>query len=109
MTFSRIYALLAALFLIACIALASIVLMLNIGTSMRHSPGVEMEAGTIHGFDNTHGFYLKTDAGTIEHFACIERCLTAKPHMQRHKNENAHTNVYYIQMPNGDLYAVDVD
>lgn len=109
MSFSRINAFIAAFLIIAVFTLAGIALTLEIGSTLHHGPDVVMDGGFIKKFDTPNSFEFVTDEGQVEHFECIERCVGAQAHMQRHINEHAHTNVYYMQTPNGDLYAVDVD
>ncbi|BCL81983.1 hypothetical protein ccbrp13_44480 [Ktedonobacteria bacterium brp13] len=109
MSFSRITAFIAVCLTIAVLTIASIFLTKEIGTAITHGPGAEVEGGYVQRFDTPHSFYLKTDSGAVEHFECIERCMDAQSHMHRHISEDAHTNVYYMRTPTGDLDAVDVD
>lgn len=109
MLFSRSTAFLTVFLLIALIALVSIGIVNAMGNALTQGPGLEHVSGTIIRMDADHGFMLKTANGDLEHFQCTERCVNAGPHMQRHINEYAHTDVYYMRMSNGVLAAVDVD
>ena len=109
MMLSRITAFATALIIIAVLTLAGITLTLHAGCLFTQSSGVAMEGGFIKKFDAPDSFDFVTDKGEVEHFICTDRCIAAQPHMQRHINEHAHTNIYYKQAPNGSLYAIDVD
>lgn len=109
MSFSQITAFIAVCLTIAMLTIAGIFLTKEIGTAITHGPGVGVEGGYVLRFDTPHSFYLKTDSGAVEHFECIKLCMNAQPHMHRHISEDAHTNIYYMRTPTGELDAVDVD
>ena len=109
MNFSRIGAFITALIVIGVISYAAILGMNAVGGLITHGPGVQTQAGFIVKIDSPHAFEFKTDNGTTEQFQCIQSCLTNQPHMQRHVIEKAHTVVFFKKMPDGGLYAVNVD
>jgi hypothetical protein len=109
MIISRIGAFITTLILIGVISYAAVTGMNTIGGLITHGPGVKMQGGVIEKIDSPQMFVFKTDGGKTEQFQCIQRCLSGEAHMQRHVIEKAHTAVYFIQMPNGVLSAVDVD
>jgi hypothetical protein len=109
MYFSRLSALFTVIVLIGLITLATIGITDVVGASITRGPNTSHLAGTITKMGPGQVFVLKTAAGELITFQCTEKCISAEPHMQRHINEHAHTDVYYIRSANGSLIAVDVD
>ncbi|GCF10426.1 hypothetical protein [Dictyobacter arantiisoli] len=109
MGISRSTAFITVALLIALIALFSIGIVNSVGTAVTHGPNTEHTSGTIMSMNTDGSFVLKTATGALTHFQCNERCVTAQSHMQRHINEHAHTDVYYMRTADGTMIAVDVD
>ncbi len=108
MVYSRMTAAITVFLLIAVVTLACIGMMQGVGTVLEHEGNMEHSAGTIT-LDADHSFTLTTANHEHEHFQCSKRCLVEWSHMQRHQNEKAHTDVYYIRDVNNVLVALDVD
>jgi hypothetical protein len=109
MYFNRLSALLAVVVLIGLITLVIIGITDAVGYSITRGPNTDHLAGTLTSIGPGQVFVLKTAAGKLVSFQCTERCISSEPHMQRHLNEHAHTDVYYMRATNGTLIAVDVD
>lgn len=109
MDFSRVGAFIAAFLLIGVISYAAILGMNAVGGIITHGPGVQTQGGVIMKIDSPHTFEFKTDSGKIEQFQCTQSCLNNQAHMQRHVIEKAHTVVFFKEMPEGTLDAVNVD
>jgi hypothetical protein len=109
MFFSRLSAFFTVVVLIGLITLAIIGLTDAVGYSITRGPNTEHLAGTITKMGPGPVFVLKTAAGKLVSFQCTERCISSEPHMQRHLNEHAHTDVYYVRATNSTLIAVNVD
>ena len=109
MKLPRSTAFISVLILIGILSLVIIGITNGVGTAMTHGPNMEHVAGVITNIAPDKSFTIKTARGVIEHFQCSEHCLNAIPHMQRHVNERANTDIYYMQAANGTLIAVDVD
>ncbi len=109
MGFSRLAAFISVIVLIGLITLVLIGTANVIGAAITHESGTEHTAGTITSMGPGQNFILKTATGKLMHFQCTEKCVSAEPHMQRHLNEHAHTDVYYMHATGGALIAVDVD
>lgn len=109
MYFSRVSAFLTVVILIGLISLATIGITDVVGASITRGPNTSHLAGTITSMGPGQVFVLKTADAKLVTFQCTEKCISAEPHMQRHINERAHTDVYYVHAANGALIAVDVD
>jgi len=66
------------------------------------SPNMEHADGKILLIAADKSFTLKTATGQILHFVCDEQCHASLPHLQRHRREQAHTDVYYVFDATGD-------
>jgi hypothetical protein len=109
MKFPRLAAAIVVLLLIGGLSLIAIEAVALIGPALAHGENTTHVAGTIVQVEPDHSFIFKSAGGQELHFICTERCLREVAHMQRHVREKAHTDVYYIQMPDHMLAAVDVD
>lgn len=105
----RITAIVTVLALIALLSLTGIGLVTLLGPVLAHGAMVDHAAGTIASTGPGNDFTLRVDHGPTLHFQCQERCHMQLNHIQRHKIEQAHTDVYYIHRPGQMLIAVDVD
>ena len=109
MLFSRTSALVLAFAFILLLSFGGITLILGIGTSITHGSLVEHSAGVIVQMGEDENLILLTASGARERFHCVQRCLTERGHIVRHIRERAHTDVYYMEMPDKTLEATDVD
>jgi hypothetical protein len=109
MYFSRLSAFITVVVFIGLITLVIIGAANVIGATITHGSGTAHAAGTIASMGPGQNFVLKTADGKLMHFQCTEHCVSAEPHMQRHINEHAHTDVYYLHSAGGTLIAIDVD
>ncbi len=109
MTFPRVNAAIVVLLLIGCFALLGVGSVILVGPSLTHNRTAAHDAGVIKTVNPTDmSFTLLTADHRTLHFQCSDRCRTALGHMERHKTEKAHTDVYYVVMGNNFL-ALDVD
>ncbi|GAC1366807.1 MAG: hypothetical protein NVSMB44_31380 [Ktedonobacteraceae bacterium] len=83
--------------------------MQGVGTTITHGDVVEHNEGTVIALNQDGNLVLMTASGVHKQFHCIQRCLIEKDHIVRHIREHAHTDVYYIEMPDKTLDATDVD
>ncbi len=109
MLFSRTSALVLAFAFILLLSFAGINLTLGVGTTITHGRLVEHSAGVIVQMGGDENLVLLTSSGTREQFRCVQRCLIERDHIVRHIRERAHTDVYYMEMPDKTLDATDVD
>jgi hypothetical protein len=109
MLLSRAGALVLTFAFILSLSLGGIALMLGVGTAITHGRTVEHSAGVIVQMSQDENLVLLTASGEREQFRCIQRCLIERGHIVRHIRERAHTDVYYIEMPDKTLVATDVD
>lgn len=105
----RLSAAIYVLLLIGVLSLIGISAAMWIGPAITHGTGVAHNDGQIISIDPNMDFVLLTAAGQKVHFQCSGRCRGELSHMQRHKTEKAHTDVYYRQDTNKNLIAIDVD
>lgn len=108
MAFPRITAAILVFLLIGSVVLAGIG-GINWLASFARGNYVEHDNGKIIQIGPGMDFVLKTASGQDVHFQCSERCHNLLSHMQRHLNEHASTDVYYITEANHTLLAIDVD
>ena len=106
---ARLLAALCVLLLIGGLALACIVSVAFIGPMVSHGENVSHTAGQIVAIGPGRDFTLLTSTGQRLTFQCLTDCRASLGHMQRHLQEHAHTDVYYITGPNRSLTALDVD
>ena len=106
---SRIAAMLLVLVIMGSLSLAFIGIVAIGGPILAHGTNVEHTDGEILNVGPGRDFWLKTATGQTLFFLCGDRCRASLGHLQRHKNERARTDVYYIQGPGKNLMAVDVD
>lgn len=109
MLFSRTSALVLAFAFILLLSLGGIALMQGVGTTITHGRVVEHSAGVVVQMGEDEDLVLLTSSGAREQFRCVQRCLIERDHIVRHIREHAHTDVYYIEMPDKTLEATDVD
>ena len=106
----RFSAMLVILLLIGGMALAAIGATALTGTYMNGDTHTEHDAGKILRINDTNmDFSFLTTSGHIVQFECSVRCEAALYHMMRHEQERALTDVYYVQLMNNKLMALDVD
>jgi hypothetical protein len=105
----RLAAALVVVVLIGSVALVSIGVVAELGPTLAHGSNVEHEAGTIVAIGPGKDFVLLTSDGQRLAFLCMEQCRASLGHMQRHMQERAHTDVYYLPGPDNSLMALDVD
>ncbi|GCE10620.1 hypothetical protein [Tengunoibacter tsumagoiensis] len=119
MKFPRLSAAITVIVLIGVIALIIIGVLNATGPLLVHGSSitdtvdgtmhmVEHESGTILRQKSDHSFVLVTATGQQKLFQCKQRCLLQLGHIQRHINEHARTDIYYIHMDT-ILEAIDVD
>ncbi len=109
MTFPRVTAAVFVLLFIGCFALLGVGSVVLVGPSLTHSTKTDHDAGVINHINSDMSFTLTMANGKTVSFQCADRCKTALGHMQRHKAENAKTDVYYIAEANNTFLALDVD
>ncbi|MBA2676962.1 MAG: hypothetical protein H0U76_00975 [Ktedonobacteraceae bacterium] len=109
MLLSRAGAFVLTFTFILLLSLGGIALMLGIGTTITHGRTVEHSAGVVVQMGEDEDLVLLTASGEREQFRCVQRCLIERGHIVRHIREHAHTDVYYIEMPDKKLVATDVD
>ena len=105
----RLIAVLTVFLLIGSMALTMISGVSFIGTYINGDRGTKHDAGKIVNIDGSSNFSLRMANGQVVHFVCSTRCKVALHHIQRHKQEHAATDVYYVKSVNGELMALDVD
>lgn len=106
----RFRAVCCVVLLIGALSLAGILGIAWLGPLLGHGSNVDHAAGTIVSpVGPGRSFVLKTASGQILHFQCGSGCRASLAHLQRHFNEHAHTDVYYIVGARGTLQALDVD
>lgn len=105
----RFAAVLIVLLLIGGLALAAIGGTALAGSYLNGDMHTEHDEGKIVRIDGDTSFWLRTTTGQTVQFACSERCKVALPHLLRHEQEHASTDVYYVRLMNNALMALDVD
>jgi hypothetical protein len=108
MVFPRIAAAIFVLLLIGTLSLLCISPVALAGPGLTYSSNLAHADGKIIDIEPGMNFVLKTGSGQSLHFHCAGPCQTMLGHMQRHKLESAHTDVYYKEVGT-TLLAVDVD
>jgi hypothetical protein len=107
--FPRLLAAFCVLLLIGTLSLVCILSVAFVGPALAHGTHVDHAAGRIVLIGPGKDFVLLTATGQRLTFECGTSCRASLGHMQRHLNEHAHTDVYYIEGPNHSLMALDVD
>lgn len=107
--FPRLLAALCVAVLIGSISLVCLLGIAWVGPALAHGTHVEHAAGKIVALGPGKDFTLLTATGKRLSFQCRSECRASLEHMQRHMNESAHTDVYYIEGPGASLMALDVD
>ncbi len=108
--FPRLMAVLCVVMLIGILSLAGILGIAVLGPTLGHGANVNHAAGTIYRLTGPgKSFILRTASGQLLQFQCGDSCRASLAHLQRHYNEHAHTDVYYIEGMNHTLVALDVD
>jgi len=106
----RFLAICCVILLIGTLSLVGILGIAWLGPVLRHGSNIDHTAGTIVApVGPGRNFILQTASGQILHFQCGTGCRASLAHLQRHFNEHAHTDVYYIEGANHALLALDVD
>lgn len=109
MALPRITAAIFVILLIGSLALVGVGGVAWLGPYLAHGNNVEHENGTIQSISPDMKFTFMTVRGQKLNFQCRVGCRASLGHLQRHKNEQAETDVYYILGQGGILLAVDVD
>ncbi|HEY4384011.1 MAG TPA: hypothetical protein VGN34_05985 [Ktedonobacteraceae bacterium] len=109
MAFPRVIAVFIILLLIGSFAIAGIGITSWLGPKLAHGTDVKHAAGKILSIQNGRDFTFLTKEGQHMSFECRTQCRGSLGHMQRHVNEKAPTDVYYIQGPGNTLQVIDVD
>ncbi len=107
--FPRIAAAIFVCLLIGSISLACVGAVALIGPMFSHGDNVVHADGKIVSIGPGRDFVLQTASGHSFDFQCTDQCRASLGHMQRHLREHAHTDVYFVQGPNGSLMALNVD
>jgi hypothetical protein len=107
--FSRLLATLCVLVLMGSLSLVCILGLAWSLPAISHGLGVSHMAGQILSLKSDRSFVLLTATGQRLSFQCETDCRASFAHMQRHWQEHARTDVYYIQGPKQVLMALDVD
>ena len=105
----RLLAILGVTLLIGVLALTGIVGIALLGPALGHGENVDHASGTIANIGPGKDFTLRTTMGQLLKFQCGGECRASLAHLQRHHNEDAHTDVYYIEGADQTLMALDVD
>ena len=115
MHFPRITAVLFLLLLIAglsfiCIDTLNLLALPHVsGSNVEHVEHVEgiivQMAVTRSGMD----FVLETANGQQMYFQCDNPCHASPWHVERHLEEHAETDIFYVETPGKTLLAMDVD
>jgi hypothetical protein len=109
MLFSRTSAFFLAFACILLISWGCIGLTQSVDTTVTHGHNVKHNDGVIVTLGQNQDLVLMTSNGVHIQFRCVERCLVERDHIVRHIREHAHTDVYYVEMPDKKLAATDVD
>lgn len=107
--FPRLFAALCVLLLIGTLGLAGILGIATLGPALGHGEQVNHTSGQIVALGPGKNFVLLTATGQRLTFQCGTDCRASLGHLQRHKIEHAHTDVYYIEGAGRMLDALDVD
>ncbi|GCE48185.1 hypothetical protein EI42_04183 [Thermosporothrix hazakensis] len=106
----RLAAALFVFLLIGTLSLAAILTLHWLGPALAHGTDAHHVQGTILFLTgNERDFHFQTSEGQILQFQCRQHCKASYGHMQRHIQEKAPTDVYYIIGPGKTLIALDVD
>jgi hypothetical protein len=112
MKFPRITAVIFLLLLIAGLSFVCLDTMNLLAPPHADSSHVEHVEGIIVQMGvNRSGmdFVLETANGQRMHFQCDNPCHASPWHIERHLQEHADTDVYYVEKPGNSLLAMDVD
>ncbi len=113
MNFPRCTAILFLLLLIGGLSLACIgTLSLISAPPHPSSSNVEhVEGNIVQMEDRKSGmeFELETANGQLMQFQCTDLCHASSWHLERHMQEHAETDIYYIVQPDHHLIALDAD
>ena len=105
----RIAAFVCVVLLIGSTAIGSIGAVALFGPLLAHGNNTEHAAGQIVAIGPGEDFVLETASGKSMAFRCAAQCRASLGHLQRHLQEHAHTDVYYVQGPGKALMVLDVD
>jgi hypothetical protein len=96
--------------LVGVLSLVGILGIALLGPALDHGENVDHAAGTIYRLTGPgKSFILRTETGQLLSFQCRGACHASLAHLERHYNEHAHTDVYYIEGMGQSLMALDVD
>ncbi len=105
----RFFAMGCVVLLIGVLSLIGILGIAVLGPTLGHGENVSHADGVIMVVSPSREFTLKTATGQLLTFECGQGCRASLAHMIRHRNEKAHTDVYYIEGAHQTLMALDVD
>ncbi len=105
----RMAAIICVVLLIGSVAIAGIGAVALFGPVLAHGNNAEHAAGQIVAIGPGEDFVLKTASGKSMSFQCAAQCRASLGHLQRHLQEHAHTDVYYIEGQGNALMVLDVD
>jgi len=110
MAFPRLYAAVAVVLLIGSLSIVGIVATMTLGPKLAHGSNVQHVSGKVLAITGPdRDFTFKTATGKLLQFQCRNQCRASAGHLQRHINEKANTDVYYLQGPGNLLLVIDVD
>jgi hypothetical protein len=109
MAFPRLTAGIFVLILIGILATAGIAAVQWGGPILAHGRNVQHIDGTIIAIGPGKNFVLRTATNQDLSFQCDNQCRASLGHLQRHKLEKAHTDVYFTQGTDNVLRVIDVD
>lgn len=107
--YTRISASIFVFLLISVLSITGIAVIAWLGPISVHGTNVMHVDGTVIKVEPDRNFVFKTESGEELAFVCSTNCRASLRHLVRHLKEKAHTDVYYVQGPNHELLAVDVD
>ena len=105
----RLLAAFSVILLIGLLAFSCILGIALLGPALEHGTNVDHTTGQIVAIGPGRNFVLLTAAGQRMTFQCGAECRASLGHMQRHQQEHAHTDVYYIEGAGNTWMALDVD
>jgi hypothetical protein len=108
-TMSKVAAILLVALLVGGFTLTAIGALTLLGPSPGHAGQVEHESGIIVSIESGQRFTLQTATGKILRFTRGRECRVSLPHLWRHLHERAHTDVYYLEEPDHQLWALYAD
>ena len=106
---SKAAAILLVALLVGGFTLTAIGSVTLLGPSLGHAGQVEHESGIVVSIESEQSFILQTATRKLLRFTFGRECRVSLPHLWRHLHERAHTDVYYLEEPDHQLWALYVD